>query len=361
MGLAWRVAHRHVLGAMERRDYFLRRLLLTIPTLLGITIVCFALAQAVPGGPVEQYIMRVRGADMAEGGRGGRADAVITEEYRKNVEKAFGFDKPLAVRYWKWLVADRLGMRMESYRYPNKTAWAVIRERFKVSIIFGVSGFFLTYLVCIPLGIAKAMRKGTRFDLVSSAVVFAGYAIPSYALGMVLKTLFCGTVDRFWNIFPASGFVSANFDRLPISGKISDVAMHMALPILCYMIGNFAFLTTLMKNSLLEEISKDYVRTVVAKGGSFRRAVWRHAFRNALIPIATGFGGILTVMFAGSALIEKIFEIPGMGLLSLDAAIGRDYAVFMGIVTLTSMLALAGNILSDLCYVLIDPRINFQE
>ena len=347
--------------AMERLNYFIRRLILVAPTFLGITMLCFALIQFVPGGPVEQMILQMKGLGGAEGSRGGDVRAMISEQQRKELEKHFGFDQPFYRRYWKWLVTDRIGLKMESYRFPNKTAWQLIRERLQVSLIFGMTGFLLSYLVCIPLGIAKALRHGQTFDLFSSLVVFIGYAIPPFAFGMVLKMLFCGTVEGFWNIFPVSGFHSDFYAQLDFFGKVQDVFMHMFLPVLCYVIGNFAVLTLLMKNSLLEQVNRDYVRTVLAKGGSFSRAVWGHALRNSLIPIATGFGSILTVMFAGSVIIEQVFEIPGMGRLSLEAIVGRDYPVFMGILSLTALLGLLGNILSDFTYVLVDPRINFQQ
>jgi microcin C transport system permease protein len=346
---------------MERIDYFIRRLLLVIPTFIGITLLCFALTQFVPGGPVEQLVMQMKGLGAGEQRLAAAAVGSITAEQRRALERHFGFDRPLHERYWKWLVTERLGMRMESYKYPNRSAWQLIRERFPVSLIFGLSGFILSYLVCVPLGIAKALRNGSAFDLASSLLVFAGYAIPAFAFGMLLKMLFCGTVDRLGDLFPLSGFQSEGFALLTAGGKIRDIAWHMALPVLCYMIGNFAVLTILMKNSLLDQIGRDYVRTVLAKGGTLRRAVWAHALRNALIPIATGAGGILTVMFAGSVIIEQVFEIPGMGRLSLEAIVGRDYAVFMGILALTSILGLLGNILSDFCYVLIDPRIHFGQ
>ena len=345
---------------MERTDYFIRRLLLVVPTFLGITLVCFGLIQFVPGGPVEQAIMRMRGIGDAESGRGGEAGASISEAQRKAIEAHFGFDRPFHERYWKWLVTDRLGMRMTSYKYPNKTAWQIIRERFRVSLIFGITGFVLSYVVCIPLGIAKALRHDSVFDLTSSVVVFVGYAIPPFAFGMVLKMLFSGTVEGLWDIFPVAGFHSADYAELSPWGKIADIVRHMFLPLLCYVIGNFAVLTLLMKNSLLEQVGRDYVRTVLAKGGSPRRAIWGHALRNALIPIATGFGGILMVMFAGSVVIEQVFEIPGMGRLSLEAIVGRDYPVFMGVLAISSVLGLLGNILSDFAYVLIDPRITFS-
>ena len=346
---------------MERLNYFIRRFLLVIPTFLGITILCFGLIQFVPGGPVEQIIMKMKGIGAGELSRGAGAQASISIQQRKAIEAHFGFDQPFYKRYWKWLVTDRLGMKMESYRFPNKTAWQLIKERFKVSLIFGVAGFVLSYLACIPLGILKALRHNKMFDLGSSLVIFVGYAIPPFAFGMVLKMLFCGTVEGLWDFFPVSGFYSDNFAEMTSWEQTKDVFMHMFLPVLCYIIGNFAILTLLMKNSLLEQISKDYIRTVLAKGGSFTRAIWGHAFRNSLIPIATGFGSILTVMFAGSVIIEQVFEIPGMGRLSLEAIVGRDYPVFMGILSLTSVLGLIGNILSDFLYILIDPRIDFQK
>ena len=332
-----------------------------IPTFVGITVLCFGLIQFVPGGPVEQIILQMKGIGSAESSMGtGAALSSISKEQRKAIEVHFGFDKPFHTRYWKWLVTDRLGMQMESYKFPDKTAWQLIRQRLKVSLVFGITGFILTYLICIPLGILKALRHNKIFDLVSSLIIFTGYAVPAFAFGMVLKMLLCGTVDGLWDFFPAAGFYSDNFAALTFYGKIKDVFMHMFLPVLCYVIGNFAVITLLMKNSLLEQISKDYIRAVLAKGGSFTRAVWGHALRNSLIPIATGFGSILTVMFAGSVIIEQVFEIPGMGRLSLEAIVGRDYPVFMGILSLTSVLGLVGNILSDFAYVLIDPRINFQ-
>jgi microcin C transport system permease protein len=346
---------------MDRITYFIRRLLLVIPTFLGITLVCYGILQVVPGGPVEQAVMQMRGGGSGEGKLSGGASGTISAEQRKALEKHFGFDKPFLTRYWKWLVHDRLGMRQDSFKYPNKTAWQLIRERFPVSLIFGLTGIVLSYLICIPLGITKALRNGGTFDMASSVVILTGYAIPALALGMMLKMLFCGTVETLWDIFPLSGFQSENYATLPLWGQVGDIVSHMALPVLCYIIGDFAVLTLLMKNSLLEQIGKDYLRTVLAKGGSARRAIWGHALRNALIPIATGIGGILSVMFAGSVIIEQIFEIPGMGRLSLEAIVGRDYPVFMGILALTSILGLLGNLISDFCYVLIDPRINFQK
>ena len=346
---------------MERFNYFIRRILLIIPTFLGITLLCFAIIQFVPGGPVEQALQRMKSGSEGEMSTGVDASGTISQEQREAIQKHFGFDKPFPVRYWKWLVQDCMGMKMESYKFPNKTAWQLISERFPVSLFFGLTSFLLTYLVCIPLGMMKALKHGETFDLVSSIIVFVGYAIPAFAFGMVLKMFFCGTVEGLWNWLPASGFHSQNYVLLTTWGKIIDTLRHLFLPVICYMVGSFAVLTLLMKNSLLEQINSDYIRTVYAKGGSTTRALWGHALRNSLIPISTGFGSVLSLFFAGSVIIEQVFEIPGMGRLSLEAIVGRDYPVFMGILALTSILGLLGNILSDFCYVMIDPRISFQK
>lgn len=346
---------------MERLDYFIRRLLLIVPTFIGITFLCFTVIQFVPGGPVEQALMRMRG-----GGVGGEsaataseASAAISAEQREALRRHFGFDQPFLRRYWRWLAHDRVGMRMASYKFPNKSAWALISERFPVSLVFGITGFLLTYLICVPLGMLKALRHGGVFDIASSVIVFVGYAIPAFALGMLLKMLLCGTVEGLGDLFPLGGFESDFPGPVPLGTRLADRAWHMALPVACYVAGNFAVLTLIMKNSLLDQIASDYVRTVLAKGATRRRAIWGHAFRNALIPVATGFGSILGMLFAGSIIIESIFEIPGMGRLSWDALVGRDYAVFLALLALTSVMQLAGNLLSDFCYLLIDPRIHF--
>jgi len=346
---------------MQRLQYFLRRLLLVIPTFLGITFVTFGLTQFVPGGPVDQALMQMRGVSSGEAGGGANSSGGISDEQRQALIRHYGFDQPIHVQYGRWLWTHRMGMTMQSYAYPNRTVWQLIRQRFPVSLTFGITGFILTYLICIPLGVSKALRNGETFDVVSSIAVFVGYAIPAFAFGMLLKMLFTGSVEQFWNIFPAAGFHSDHFASLSVIGKAKDLFAHMFLPVLCYVIGSFAVLTLLMKNSLLEQIGKDYIRTVIAKGGSSRRAIWGHALRNSMIPIATGFGSVMTLMFAGSVIIEQVFEIPGMGRLSLSSIVGRDYPVFMGILAITALLGMLGNILSDFCYILIDPRINFDR
>ncbi|MCQ2368356.1 MAG: ABC transporter permease subunit [Kiritimatiellae bacterium] len=350
---------------MDRLAYLARRLLLVIPTFLGITIVCFTLTRFLPGGPVEIRMMRMRGME-AQGGAGEAAGAStnaaqISEEYKKQLEAQFGFDKPIYEQYYNWLVTNRMGMKLPSYDYPNKTAWDLIKGRIPVSIWFGFASFFFTYMICIPLGIAKALRHRQTFDAVSSLVVFIAYAIPSFALAMMLKMFFCGTVEGLFDVFPLGG-ISSDFDIAPSFWVwFKDRAWHMVLPIVCYVSGSFAMLTLLMKNSLLDQISADYVRTVIAKGATRKRAIWGHAFRNALIPIATGLGGMIGLLFAGSIIIETIFEIPGMGRLSWDALIGRDYAVFLALLALTASFQLIGNLISDILYMVIDPRIDFSK
>lgn len=343
--------------------YFFKRILLVIPTFLIITLMCFTLTQFIPGGPVEQHLLAIRGLQGSESSTTSISSDYansVSEEMRENLIKHYEFDKPLLYRYKKWLIDDKLGMDMHSYQFTNKTAWQLIKSKIPVSLWFGITGFLLSYLICIPLGITKALKHKTKFDFVSSVIVFIGYAIPPFALGMLLKMFFCGTVESFWDIFPIGGFESDNIDNLSTFGRFLDRAYHMFVPVICYIAGNFAVLTIMMKNSLLDQLSSDYIRTVLSKGASKKYAIFHHAMRNALIPIATGFGSIMTVMFAGSVVIEKVFEIPGMGLLSLEAIEMRDYPVFMGILSITSILGLLGQIVSDISYVVIDPRIKFS-
>lgn len=346
---------------MDKLAYIIRRVLLVIPTFIGITIVCFSLTRFLPGGPVEMRLLKMRGMG-AEGARTSQTiGANVTEEYRKELEKQFGFDKPIYEQYYNWLITNCMGMNLPSYDYPNKTAWQLIKSRIPISIWFGLTAFILTYLICIPLGILKALNHRHIFDAFSSLVVFIAYAIPSFALGMALKAMFCGSVEGLWDVFPIAG-VSSDFDFEPTFWEwFLDRAWHMFLPICCYVAGSFAMLTLLMKNSLLDQISADYVRTVIAKGGSRCRAIWVHAFRNSLIPLATGIGSMIGLIFAGSIIIESIFEIPGMGRLSWDALVGRDYSVFLALLTLTASFQLVGNLISDVLYMIIDPRIDFSR
>ncbi len=335
-------------------SYIIRRLLLMIPTLLGITVVCFVLVQAVPGGPVEQAISKMQAQSAA---RGGDASKRLSAEEVENIRAYFGFDKPAHVRYFTWL-GNMLRLEMGRSYVFQEPVWDVIARRFPISLFFGITSLVLAYGISVPLGVVKALRHGGKFDAATSALMFAGYVMPGYALGILLILLFGG--GSFLNWFPISGIVSDNWELLSPAGKALDFLHHMCLPLVCYMIGQFAFLTLLMKNTVLEELNKDYVRTAMAKGVDFRTAVWRHAFRNSLIPLVTGLAELFLVFFAGSLLIEKVFDIPGMGLLFYEAIDGRDYNVVLAIIVFTSLLAMLGRLFSDIMYAAVDPRIRFD-
>lgn len=325
-----------------------------IPTLIGITMVCFALTHFIPGGPVEEMISRIRAAGSD---RGMDASKSITEEEIANIKAYYGFDNPVHIRYIKWLGnVARLNLGT-SYAY-EEPVWNVIVSKFPISLFFGVTSFFISYLVCIPLGMIKAIKNNTHFDTLSSVIIFIGYVMPGYALGILLITFLGG--GSFLDWFPISGIVSDNFETLSLGGKALDFLHHMVLPLVCYMASEFAFLTLLMKNSLMDEIKKDYMRTAIVKGSTFKRAVWKHAFRNSLIPLATRLSEIFTIMFAGALLIEKVFDIDGMGLLVYNSLVSRDYNVVMGIILLSSIMVLLGRLFSDVLYVIVDPRIKFQ-
>lgn len=341
--------------------YLLRRLLLMIPTLLGISVVVFTLVHFVPGGPVEQAIQRARGGGGGGGetGGGGRGAATgLTPQAVEDLRKFYGFDKPLPLRYLAWagnIVRGNLG---QSYNY-RKPVWDLIRSRIPISLAIGGTGFLLAYLVCVPLGIYKAVRHGTWADAATSVLVFVGLAIPDFVLGMVLLVLLGG--GSFWNVFPLGGLRSDDFASMSLFGKAKDLLHHLTLPLICYMVGHFATITLLTKNSVLENLASDYVRTARAKGLSPRVVLFKHALRNSLIPLATGFGHLLSVLVASSLLLEVVFSIHGMGLLSYEALVQRDYPVTLGVIMIGSLLVLLGNLISDVLYVLIDPRISFAS
>jgi len=496
-------------------SYFIRRFLLIIPTFLGITVLVFTIMQLVPGGPLEQEMLKLQAGMMMSGEAGGGSaggDMVnaieIPPDALEEMRRFYGFDKPIPIRYLRWLglwpremngvslhpgqwkklqkgvkvrvledppasgdyrieydfdklrsrwqvaevqsaaagaepmvtlawlkfqgswvrkmedslavrpgrwvqlpglvrgraVADpeeESGFRVEIDTGPLEKHWKVtsventeeegappkvivswtqfsglltgnlgrshvfaepvgkvIRGRFPVSIYFGLIGFLLSYLVCIPLGVLKAIKHGSRFDMASSAIVFLGYSIPGWALGAVLLVLLGG--GSFWNVFPLGEFRSAGWGDFSTWHKITDQVHHTVLPVIAYMVGSFATLTVIMKNSLLENLGQDYVRTAFAKGLHERKVLFVHAFRNSLIPIATGLGGLLSLILAGSYLIEKVFNIQGFGLLGYTSILKRDYPVVLGILVIGSLLRLFGNIFSDILYALIDPRIRFK-
>jgi microcin C transport system permease protein len=331
--------------------YLIKRLLLIIPTLIGVSIACFLLTRILPGGPIEQAIMR-----LTTGGEHMHSRTVESAEVER-LKKIYGFDKPVIQQYVVWVGKLVQGDFGESFR-TFRPVLDEIFARLPISLTFGLTGFLLSYLICIPLGIKKALSHRSLFDTVSSVVVYVGYAIPGFALGVLLLVFLGG--GSFLNLFPLSGIVSDNFEYLPWYLQILDFLHHMVLPVLCYSIGGYAILTTLMKNSLMEELNKDYIRTALAKGLPYNRVVYRHALRNAFIPILTGMGSLFTLFFAGSILIEKVFSIPGMGLLSYEAMLNRDYPVVLGIIIIQTLFNLLGRLVSDFSLAAADPRISFE-
>ena len=463
-------------------EYTIRRLLLMIPTGIGITFLVFFILQIAPDGPFERAVKQIKQANMGQGESGislssnvSGDSTELTPELLEKLRMQYGLDKPIVVRYLIWLgvwpkesksktikinkpfretvdalkfddykeyllqryvkvvnddnkytvIETGVGLEFDvpkltnpesienfdtkkyySYRdnytelpsneniiktwyhsnweikkideeknlailvkktfkgilqgylgYSEKKGKEVSRlisERMHISAFFGLTSLILSYLVCIPLGIWKAIKNGSRFDVLSSIVVFMGYSIPGYILGILLLVYFGG------DIFPLHGWRSPNFEELTFAGKIKDQLHHAFLPIICWMVGSFASLTVLMKNSLLENLSQDYVRTAFAKGLSERRVIFYHAVRNSLIPLATGIGGIIGVLLAGSYLLEKTFGIDGIGLLGFNALIDRDYDIMMGFLAISVFIRLLGNLISDLTYALVDPRIRFK-
>jgi microcin C transport system permease protein len=337
--------------------YFARRFLLILPTFLGVTFLVFAITRFVPGGPIDQMLARTQqAASEAGAGGGGQSVVEIPEAVRIELERQYHLDKPLPVAYALWLTDLVQGDFGKSYKF-NVPVLEVISSRFPVSMYFGLIGFVLAYSVSVPLGIAKAIRHGSPFDIASSALVFMGYSIPGFALGTILLVLLGG--GSFFDVFPLGGFRSDGWSELSTFGKITDQLHHTFLPVLCYAAGSFASLTVLMKNSLMENLGADYVRTAFAKGLSERRVILVHALRNSLIPICTGLGHAISFVMAGSFLIEFVFNIDGIGYLGLTSIIERDYSVVMGILVITVLLQLVGNILSDILYAVVDPRIRF--
>lgn len=338
-------------------SYFIRRLLLTIPTFIGITLLVFCITRMVPGGPVERILTEsmLSAGDTSSQSSNMRGQTLSAEQIQE-LKAYYGFDKPVLVSYVDWLkkvVTFDLG---NSTRY-NSPVWEIIKERLPISCFYGLATLILTYAVCIPLGISKAIRHGSNFDHLSSSIVFIGYALPGYVVGIALITAFAS----YWEWFPLGGFISDEFDDFTTWEKIVDVAYHAVLPLIAYVSGSFAVTTFMMKNSLMDNLSADYVRTAMAKGRDFNQAVKYHAFRNSLIPIATSFGGNISFILTGSFLIETIFNIDGFGLLGYESILERDYPIVMGILVISSVLFLLGNILSDICVALVDPRVRFGE
>ncbi len=343
--------------------YILKRLLLMIPTLFGVMMITFAITQFVPGGPVEKMIADIQGV-----GQGGEVRASAATMYRgdsgldsdkiEQLKKLYGFDQPPVKRFLTMMKNYLLFDFGASYYYHRSVADLVI-SRMPVSMSLGLWSFLIVYGVCIPLGIKKAVREGSRFDVVTSTVILVGYAIPGFVLGVVLVVLFGG--GSFWAIFPLRGLVSDNWAELSWLMKILDYLWHMVLPVTASAVGSLAVMTMLTKNSFLEEIRKHYVLTARAKGLAEPQVLYKHVFRNGIIPIITGFPGyFIASFFTGSLLIETIFSLQGMGLLAYESVMNRDYPVVLGTLYFFTLIGLISRLLSDLSYVVVDPRISFE-
>ncbi len=339
--------------------YFIRRFLLIIPTFIGITIMVFTITRFVPGGPIERIIQQAQQMQSASGagpsGMGERGSQPLSESQIEQLKQYYGFDKPVLVSYGEWLGKVLTGDLGTSTRYYDPV-WDMIKQRIPISLYFGILTMILVYGVCIPLGLAKAIKHKSLFDNVSSVIVFIGYAIPGWVAGVLLLMLFSSK----WEIFPLGGLTSDLFFEFTLWEKVLDVLHHTVLPLAAYVVGSFTVMTFLMKNTVMDNLASDYVRTAIAKGLPFRKAVFRHALRNSLIPIATHFGNNISIILTGSFLIEKVFNIDGMGLLGYESVVDRDYPVVMGILVISSLLLMIGNILSDICVAIVDPRVQFK-
>jgi microcin C transport system permease protein len=356
--------------------YLVRRLILIVPTLFGILLINFVLTQFLPGGPVQQIISQLEsessatdrisrgGGDPGGGGGGGgtseyRGAQGLPPEFIAELERQFGFDKPplerFALMIWNYLRFD-FG---ESY-FRSISVVDLILEKMPVSISLGLWSTLLAYLISIPLGIRKAVRDGSAFDTWTSGLIIVAYAIPSFLFAILLIVLFAG--GSYWQLFPLRGLTSDNFDQLTLGGKVLDYLWHVTLPVLALTIGAFATLTLLTKNSFLDEIKKQYVVTARAKGLPERQVMVGHVFRNAMLIVIAGFPGLfIGIFFSGSLIIETVFSLDGLGRLGYEAAIQRDYPVVFGTLYVFGLLGLLIGILSDLTYVWVDPRIDFEK
>ena len=355
--------------------YILRRLLLIIPTLLGIMVINFALVQFVPGGPIEQIIAQVQGqGDVFEGFAGGGGEAAsgsgggsdqyagargLPPDFIAELEREFGFDKPPLERFlnmlWNYMRLD-FG---ESY-FRSISVIDLVMEKMPVSISLGLWSTLIAYVISIPLGIRKAVKDGTAFDTWTSGAIIVAYAIPGFLFAILLLVLFAG--GSYWQIFPLRGLTSDNWAQMSWPMKIADYFWHIALPVLASTISAFATLTLLTKNSFLDEIKKHYVMTARAKGLTESRVLYGHIFRNAMLIVIAGFPAVfIGVFFSGSLIIETIFSLDGLGRLGFEAAVARDYPVIFGTLFIFGLIGLVVGILSDLMYVLVDPRIDFEK
>ena len=356
--------------------YILRRLLLIVPTLFGILLINFIIIQAAPGGPVDQMIAKLEGVNAAAGGATGRIAGSggelassggshyrggqgLDPELVKEIERMYGFDKPAPERFWIML-KNYVHLDFGSSFFRDAKVTDLIIEKLPVSISLGLWSTLIMYLVSIPLGIAKAVRNGSQFDIWTSSAIIIGYAIPAFLFAILLVVLFAG--GSYWDWFPLRGLTSNDFDELSTFGKVKDYFWHLALPITALVIGNFATITLLTKNSFLDEIGKQYVVTARAKGLTERRVLYGHVFRNAMLLIIAGLpSALLGIFFTGSLLIEVIFSLDGLGLLSFEAALNRDYPVVFGTLFIFTLFGLIMKLVSDVLYTLVDPRIDFEN
>ena len=364
--------------------YLLKRILLIIPTMLGVLTLTFLLAQLAPGGPVERMIAQLTGTDVSAVARtgGGAGDGItgpargqpgqgvdsVGSKYRgsqgldpqfiKQLEKQFGFDKPWYERYAK-LLWDFARFDFGRSYFRDINVIDLVKEKLPVSISLGLWMLLLTYAIAIPLGIRKAVRDGDRFDVWTSGILVIGYAIPGFLLAVLLIVLFAGA--SFFQWFPLRGLTSENWDQLSAFGKIKDYFWHLTLPLIALAVGTFTTLTLLTKNSVLDEIRKQYVLTARAKGLSERGVLYGHVFRNAMLIVIAGLpSAFVRAFFAGSLLIEQIFSLDGLGLLGFQSTIQRDYPVMFGTLYIYTLLGLVMQIVGDVMYTIIDPRIDFD-
>lgn len=342
-------------------SYILKRLLLMVPTLFGVLLVTFLVIQFVPGGPVEQMVSQLQG--RSAGGEGAQSSGGdyrgrqgLSPQQVEEIKTLYGFDKPAHERFWTMLTSFARFDLGQSF-YQRKAVWELIKEKLPVSISLGLWTFFISYLIAVPLGVAKAVRAGSRFDFLTTLLVLVGYAIPGFVLGVALLVIFGGQLQ--W--FPLRGLTSSNWEILSWGAKVVDYLWHIALPVTAMVLGSFAVTAMLTKNAFLEEIRKQYVMTARAKGLSERQVLWKHIFRNALIPIVTGFpAAFIGAFFTGSLLIETLFSLDGLGLLSYESVIRRDYPVVLGTLFFFTLIGLVTKLISDLCYVWVDPRVKFD-
>ena len=341
--------------------YILKRLLLMIPTLFGVLLLTFAVIQFVPGGPVEQMVAQLQGRDSggeraAASGAGYRGRQGLDPKRIEEIKALYGFDKPPYERFVQ-MIGRFARFDLGTSFYQHKDVWQLVKEKLPVSISLGLWTFFLSYSISVPLGVAKAVRAGSRFDFVTTLIVLIGYSIPGFVLGVALLVIFGGQLQ--W--FPLRGLTSANWETLSWPSRIVDYLWHIALPVTAMVLGSFAVTAMLTKNSFLEEIRKQYVLTARAKGLSERQVLWKHVFRNALIPIITGFpAAFIGAFFTGALLIETLFSLDGLGLLSYESVIRRDYPVVLGTLYFFTLIGLVTKLISDLSYVWIDPRVKFD-